>query len=174
MELFRVTSAINRLSHGGQRYDGVQVNWFVANRRMPVVQYKVAIKDYGSLSEKDALRPRELVKELFTSGEAQGLKQYLETRKQRVEIIPFALPVEAVNLGFKGHPVGSSSGFYQLCDEKGYSLSFRAWGFYDVEGLKPALCLRNVLTLIKRSLMRGVRSTSSLAKQSSTTEKVAV
>jgi hypothetical protein len=175
MELYQVISVLDRLRHDHLRYDGVRVNWFVANRRMPVVRYKTVIKAFDTLSEKDKLRPTELIKELFTHGEAQALKQYLEaTCKQRVEIIPFALPVEAISLGFKGHPLGSSSGFYQLCDEKGYSLSFRAWGFYDVEGLKPALCLRNVLTLIKRSLMRGVRSTSSLAKQSSTTEKVAV
>ena len=173
MELFRVTSAINRLSHGGQRYDGVQVNWFVANRRMPVVQYKVAIKDYGSLSEKDALRPRELVKELFTSGEAQALKQYLETRKQRVEIIPFALPVEAVNLGFKSHPVGSSSGFYQLCDEKGYSLSFKVWGFYSVEGLKPAFCVKNIVASVRHSLMQAVQSVVSHVKRPSVKKVVA-
>ena len=174
MELYRVTSAINKLPHDGLRYNGVQVNWFMANRRMPVVQYKVAIKDYGSLSEKDALRPRELVKELFTSGEAQALKQYLEmTRKQKVEIIPFALPVEAVNLGFKGHPVGSSSGFYQLCDERGYSLSFKVWGFYSVEGLKPAFCVKNIVASVRHSLMQAVQSVVSHVKRPSVKKVVA-
>jgi len=159
MELYRVTSTINRFPHNGQRYDGVRIQWFVANRKMPVVRYKTVIKDYDSLSEKDRIRPTELIKELFTLEEAQALRQYVrKVHRWNVEVAPFPLPIDTGYSGFRRYPVGDSSSFYELCNEKGYSLTFSVWGYYSVDGLKPAFCGKNIIGSLKHSLMRALQS----------------
>jgi hypothetical protein len=142
---------------------------------MPVVRYKLVITGYDSLSEKDRIRPTELIKELFTIEEAQAVRQHLrKTHRWNVEVTPFPLPIDSGYSGFRRYPVGDSSSFYELCNEKGYSLPFKVQGYYDVTGLKPARYLRNVVASIKNSLAKTVRSVASVVKPPSIKRNAAV
>jgi hypothetical protein len=159
MELFRVTSVIDKLSHDHHRYNGVKVHWFVIDRRFPVVSYKKVVAGFEDLPEKDKAFAREYVKELFTKKEAEQLSQHLKSLHGcEAEIIPLTLPTEGKCLGFRAHTVGKTTGFFKLKEEVVHNLPFKVWAYYDVDGLVPIGGFRSVITSIRENLANRLRS----------------
>jgi hypothetical protein len=132
MKLYSVTTTV-------QEYRGCQnvvFNWFrhaMPQGRRPYVDL---IKDYEEES-RDALYTEELIEELFTWDEASQLKDYLERHhgdEGGTVIEEVALPVENCTMGYGCHAVGGGDDFYMLCKEPEYSLPFKVWGYFNLEG----------------------------------------
>lgn len=153
MELFRVISVIDNLSHGHHRYNQVKVHWFVIDRRFPVVSYKKIVGGFEDLPEKDKAFAREYAKELFTAKESAQLKDYLKCAHGCLaEITSLTLPTED-RLGFRAHTVVGTTGFFKLKDEADNALPFKVWGYFDVAGLQPiggfANIIRDFITTVR-------------------------
>jgi hypothetical protein len=132
MKLYSVRTTV-------KEYSGckdVVFNWFrhaMAQGRRP---YADLVKDYEP-GRPDALYTEELIEELFTWDEARQLKDYLERHhgdegETVIEQVP--LPVENRTMGYGCLSVGGDDDFYMLCKESEYSLPFKVWGYYDLEG----------------------------------------
>jgi len=158
MELFRVISVVDNFPHNNHRYNQVKVHWFISDRKMPVVQYKKVIADYENIPEKDRIFTREYIKELFTAKEAELTKKYLESALGwKADITPCQLPVEGKSLGFRAHQIGGLTGFHKLNVRVAYDLSFKVWGYYNVDGLAPNYTLANLFIRMLNGLASGVR-----------------
>lgn len=137
--LCKVTSVIDGWPHRGGRYDGVEVDWFVDSRPTdPGFDYAALLDGYETA---DGQYARGLVDELFTPGEARQFAAYLKTEHDSETVttdvrLPVATKSEdgAVYLPIGASVVGGPSDFYMLSEEPGYSLPFKVWGYYCMEG----------------------------------------
>ncbi|GEM_PF-1213401 len=133
MGLFRVTSIINNLSHGGETYDGVEMRWFVVYRDSPGVDYDQVITNYAKNLDNSHYISENNLYELFTEKEANALKKYLlRVHKQECDIKEADLPLEVYTLGYGNRVLGNREGYYRLDNEDSYDLPFIVWGYYDV------------------------------------------
>jgi hypothetical protein len=122
-----------------KEYDGcrdVVFQWF--RHAMPQGQrpYADLIKDYEP-GDRDAIYAEEFIEELFTWDEARQLKAYLDQHpgdQGDTVIKEMTLPVENNMMGFLAHPVGGGDDFYMLSEKPEYSLPFKVWGYYRLEG----------------------------------------
>lgn len=166
MELYRVTSTVDKFPHDHHRFNQVTVHWFVADRKMPVVQYKNVIKDYSLLPGKDQIFTREFIKEMFTLKEVELLKSYLETvHGWTVNIEQAQLPVEGRWLGFRAHQIGGVSGFHKLNTEQSYNLSLKVWGYYNVDALEQISGLGDIFMRMKDVITRTRERFSALVNR---------
>jgi hypothetical protein len=135
-QLYDVRSVIDNWPHRGYRYDNVRVIWFVDKR-----DYDLGL-DYATLLGRPFTRgephsyEQDYVEELFTREEADQLAEYLRTAHDTdVSIEPISTPVPGNIMGVGAIAVGGPCDFYMLSDEDGYSLPFKAWGYYSIEPL---------------------------------------
>jgi hypothetical protein len=132
MKLYSVTTTAKAY----RECKNVVFNWFrhaMPQGRRP---YAHLIKDYEPESH-NALYTEELIEELFTWDEARQLKDYLERHhggEGETVIKELPLPVENRTVGYGYLAVGGGDDFYMLCEEPEYSLPFKLWGYYDLEG----------------------------------------
>jgi hypothetical protein len=79
------------------------------------------------------------VDELFDKTETDALVAYLEREHGGAEttIEEVNLPLPGNCWGYGDRAVGGSDDFYMLAEEPEYSLPFRVWGYYDLEGCEP-------------------------------------
>jgi hypothetical protein len=129
MKLYRVTTTVREF----RGCKNVVLNWF---RHMPPGRrpYAALIKDCDS-ERPLTVYTELLVEELFTWDEARQLKDHLERHHgHEGETVTKENPLPVEGMGYSGLAVGGGDGFYSLCEESGYSLAFRVWGYYNLVG----------------------------------------
>ena len=143
-KLHEVISIVPRFSHRGGIFKDVQINWFIKHRdgdNEPPVPYEEAIVGYEQLSaaRKNSQEgtPEEAVRELFTEGEAEALREYLLAvhNDDTATLEEINLPLDDKHtwpLGGLHIVTPGPCGFYMLSEEPRYNLPFKVWGFYDV------------------------------------------
>ncbi|MDX1919931.1 MAG: hypothetical protein SFU25_04255 [Candidatus Caenarcaniphilales bacterium] len=118
--------------------------WFIVNRKQPLIDYRQAIWDYEILDGRQKLYAECSLDELFSEYELLTFKDFLlKNSKTEVKFNEQNLP-----LFFTGEkPYGSlissynqtrESGFYPVCQQASYNLPFQVWGFYSTESVNPS------------------------------------
>lgn len=119
---------------GEATFDGVVFHWYCLERTEPPIPYSTAIAGYELLDE-ELRRPFErFVDRHFTEDETLALEAYLRDRyglemhRERVE-----LPVKDRAFLFEeGSEVIYE--FIELSERADYSLPFKVWGYFTLEG----------------------------------------
>lgn len=134
-ELFAVTSTVPVFKHRGAEFKDVTIDWFVSDRKKPVVDLRDWI-DFEKAS--DPYYSMNAVNELFTQKEAEQLKKYLLDAHgdDNVQIHP-ASPVHDDVMPWGAISFGGPRDFVKLTNDDEYSLPFEAEGHFSVEGMTP-------------------------------------
>ncbi len=161
MGLFRVTSTINNLSHGGEIYKGVEISWFVVYRDGSDTTHEQIIKNYTKNLDNSQYISESNLYELFTEKEADALKRYLlRVHKQGCKIKEADLSLEVYTLGYGNKILGSREGYYRLDNEDDYDLPFIVWGYYDISHGSDISWPTYEMRLIERALNKsGIHTT---------------
>ena len=149
--IFAVHSLVRNFHYQGKHYEEVKINWFVLERKKPLVPYAEAIQDYAQLDEKERAFPEEYVNEQFSREEAEALKKYLDRQPAtttRIEAIE--LPVMANVSGCRRLAAGSGNDFLALHKGKNYSLPFKVEGYFSVRFAEPTVSGDDRATVINR------------------------
>lgn len=131
-KLYGVTSVVKKYDN----YKEVPFNWFVSDRKKPLIPYEKAIMNYvkGDGYSEGA------IDESFTKQEADQLVTYLQREHKEAiletNIVEEKLPIASNSMGFGATPVGGGDGFYMLEKEKNYNLPFKIWGYFDLRNCK--------------------------------------
>ena len=138
--IFAVHSLVKNFAYKGTHYEEVKVNWFVLERKKPLLPYSEAIQDYGQLNEKERIFPEEYVNEQFNREEAEALKKYLERQAQTTtRIDAIELPVMANVSGCRRLAAGGDGDFMALHKGKSYDLPFKVEGYFSVRFAEPRI-----------------------------------
>jgi len=149
--IFAVHSLVRNFRYQGKQYEEVKINWFVLERKKPLLPYAEAIQDYGQLNEKERIFPEEYVNEQFSREEAEALKKYLERQAQTTtQINAIELPVMPNASGCRRLAVGGDSDFLALYKGKSYSLPFKVTGYFNVRFAEPKITGDDRETVINR------------------------
>lgn len=148
-DLYRITTTTKEFS--GCR--DVTFYWF-RDEKTPR-PYAELIKDYDPRDEY-VVYAEDNVEEKFTEAEANLLKEYLDRKHPSdvttIEKVSLPLPNNILPLGAK--PVGGGDDFYTLHKEPGYSLPFKALGYFNLEGCelidKPGETFRHYLLILDK------------------------
>jgi hypothetical protein len=129
--------------------------WFCSDNREQ--------RDYASLianydpSDRDVLYAEDAINELFTEGEANRLKEYLDRShgsEGPTTIVKANLPMDMNIMPLRGMPVGGGTSFINVYEESEYDLPFQAVAYYDLRGCElidePGETFRHYLTLVTR------------------------
>jgi hypothetical protein len=125
-------------------YKGIQFQFFVENRKNPIIKYKKGIKGYKTISKEWQKYAEDLFDEYFTKSEVKELTRYLEEKHDikntALTIKEVQLPIDATRcLPIGAIPVGGMTDFYMLSKEDGYNLSVPIWAYFDLRHeTKPA------------------------------------
>jgi len=131
--LYTVRSKINIFNGEVFLYDS-EVDWFVSDRKNPVVPYDQAIRDYRRDKENLHRYPEGTIDELFTEEEANAFKNYLQTfHGVSCQITEKKLPIPFNTISCGGIPVGGETQRYYLDEEKEYDLPFKVNGLYKLQ-----------------------------------------
>jgi hypothetical protein len=149
LKLYQPRTIVPEFPHRGQLYKDVQLTWLMDRRRYPapfeefispdaepVAPFAEAIQNYDRLEDSNKFYAEESLQELFTERELKQLQEYLllahDDREALAEEV--SLPLVSKSFPLSGIPVGGSSGWYDLHQEPEYSLPFKVFGFFDVDG----------------------------------------
>jgi len=133
-DLFKVYSLVNNFIYKGSSYDNLKINWFVLNRREPVVPFEQAIENYSELPFTARVNPENFIKQCFTLAEAESLKQYLASaQKIRAVIDGCPLPVKANVKGYRDVPPPPTTDYVLLHKKSSYNLPFKVEGFFNTK-----------------------------------------
>jgi hypothetical protein len=149
--IFSVHSLVRNFHYQGKYYEEVKVNWFVLERKEPLVPYAAAIQDYSQLDEKERAFPEEYLNEQFSREEAEALKKYLDLQPAtttRIDAIEF--PVMPNVSGCQRLAAGNGNDFLPLHKGKGYSLPFKVAGYFSVRYAEPMVSGDDRATVIQR------------------------
>jgi len=149
--IFAVHSLVRNFPYQGKRFEEIKINWFVLERKNPLLTYAEAIQDYAQLNEKERIFPEEYVNEQFSREEAEALKKYLDRQPDtatRIEAIE--LPVLANVSGCQRLTAGGGNDFLPLHQGKSYSLPFKVSGYFSARFAEPIVCGDDRATVIRR------------------------
>ena len=149
--IFAVHSLVRNFRYQGKQYEEVKVNWFVLERKKPLLPYTEAIQDYAQLNEKERAFPEEYVNEQFNREEADALKKYLDRQPittTRIEALE--LPVMANASGCLRLAAGNGNDFLALHKGKNYSLPFKVEGYFSIRFAEPMVSGDDRATVINR------------------------
>jgi DNA polymerase III delta prime subunit len=150
-KIFSVNSLVRNFPYQGKHYEEVKVNWFVLERKNPLVPYATAIQDYEQLDEKERAFPEEYVNEQFSHEEAGALRKYLDRQPATTtQIETIELPVMPNVSGCRRLPAGGGNDFLPLHRGKGYSLPFKVEGYFSVRYAEPMISGDERATVIHR------------------------
>jgi hypothetical protein len=135
MKLYRVDTVVKQF----QGCRDVQLCWFrnVAPGQRKHL-YPEMIENYDPADE-DGLYSAACIDELFTEDEARQLKEFLDRENGHegtTTISEETLPIKNCVLSLRAIaiPVGGPQGFLMIHAREGYSLPFKAEGYYDLRG----------------------------------------
>ena len=149
--IFGVHSLVRNFNYQGKHYEEVKINWFVLERKKPLVPYATAIQDYAQLDEKERAFPEEYVNEQFSLEEAEALKKYLDRQPATTtQIEAIELPVMPNVSGCRRLAAGSNGDFLPLHKGKSYSLPFKVAGYFSVRFAEPMVSSDDQATVINR------------------------
>jgi len=138
--IFAVNSLVRNFHYQGKYYEEVKINWFVLERKMPLVPYAAAIQDYAQLDEKERVFPEEYVNEQFSQEEAASLKRFLDRQPATTtQIEAIEIPVMANVSGCRRLAAGSGNDFLALHKGKNYHLPFKVEGYFSVRFAEPTV-----------------------------------
>jgi hypothetical protein len=133
-DLYQVYSVVNNFIYKGLSYDNLKINWFVINRQEPIVPFEQAIENYSELPFAARINPENFIKQCFTLGEAESLKQYLaSTQKIKAVIEGCPLPVKGHVNGYRVIPPQPGTDYIALHNKPGYSLPFKVEGIFNTK-----------------------------------------
>ena len=81
-DLYQVHSVVNNFIYRGIYYNNLKINWFVINRKEPVVPFERAIENYSELPFAARVNPENFIKQCFTLAETESLEQYLASTQK--------------------------------------------------------------------------------------------
>ena len=114
----------------------VTFGWFYESARKPRRPYARLIENYDP-DAADNVYSEGCIDELFTAVEAAALKSYLDREHGHnsvTTIKPAKLPIPNNLIGYGARAVGGGDDFYTLSEERGYSLPFKVWGYFNLVG----------------------------------------
>jgi hypothetical protein len=137
MKLYRVSTVADEFSD----CKNVTFRWFRdCGDPEPKRPYAKLIKDYDPYDQA-AVYQKAFIEELFTSIEANALKEYLDRvhgRAGTATIEEVDLPARNNRWPYRGIAVGGGDSFYNLHKEPKYSLPFKVTGYFDLVGCELA------------------------------------
>jgi hypothetical protein len=149
--IFAVNSLVWNFHYQGKYYEEVKINWFVLERKMPLVPYAEAIQDYAQLDEKERVFPEEYVNEQFSQEEAVSLKRFLDRQPATTtQIEAIEIPVMANVSGCQRLAAGSGNDFLALHKAKNYALTFKVEGYFSVRFAEPMVSGDDRATVVNR------------------------
>lgn len=130
--LYSAMSVVDDWKCGRLRYSGVRMYWFVSGRQEPIAPYDQCIENYEpSVPHSE---PEVALDECFTLEEVTALAEYLKSyHNEHCEIKEVELPIKENTMPTGAIPCGGTCQQHSLTGYKGYDLSFRVSGYYDVE-----------------------------------------
>jgi hypothetical protein len=138
MKLYRVSTVADEFSD----CKNVTFHWFRdCGEPGPKRPYAKPIKDYDPYDNHDVVYQEGFIEELFTSVEANALKEYLDREHgdagtTTIEEVDLPAPN---NMGpYRAIAVGGGDSFYRLHKEPNYSLPFKAMGYFNLVGCELA------------------------------------
>lgn len=150
-KIFSVNSLVKNFQYQGKYYEEIKINWFVLERKIPLVPYAEAIQDYTQLDEKERAFPEEYLNELFSREEADALKKYLDRQPNTTtHIEKIELPVMPNVSGCRRLAAGSGNDFLALHKGKNYPLPFKVEGYFSVRFAEPMVSGDDKATVIQR------------------------
>jgi hypothetical protein len=149
--IFAVHSLVRNFQYQGKQYEEVKINWFVLERKKPLVPYATVIQEYAQLDEKERVFPEEYVNEQFSQEEAEALKKYLDSQPTTTtHIEAIELPVMPNASGCRRLAAGSGNDFLALHRGKSYSLPFKVEGYFSVRFAEPMISGDDRATVVNR------------------------
>jgi len=142
--IYIITATINTFK--GRR--DVEVHFFKTNpdtselkffRNMKLIDTK-NLNGVSNVEEatEDALNS---VLEAFTAEEGNLLLEFLDDKYKdqisKVMVCPLVIPIPLGVIPLSTIPQGKTMGFIHFDENKGYSLPFPVWGFYDLDAHNP-------------------------------------
>ena len=133
-DLYQVHSVVNNFIYRGIYYNNLKINWFVINRKEPVVPFERAIENYSELPFAARVNPENFIKQCFTLAETESLEQYLaSTQKIKAIIVGCPLPVKGHVNGFRDVPPPPGTDYVILHKKPNYNLSFKVEGIFNTK-----------------------------------------
>lgn len=149
--LFRAHST-GTFVKGDSIFEEVDFHWYCLERDRPPVAYSEAIAGYEAMDE--ALRrPFErFVDRHFTEEEVDALRIYLDSRYGLgIESERVALPVRERAFLFE-EGSGVIYDFLELSERPGYTLPFKVWGYFTLQGRKPLPTFEDGMAFVEEVL----------------------
>jgi hypothetical protein len=133
-ELYQVHSVMNNFIYRGISYNNLKINWFVVNRKEPLVSFEQAIENYSELPFAARVNPENFIKQCFTLAEAESLKRYLaDAQKIKAVIVGCPLPVKGHVNGFRDVPPPPGTDYVILHKKPNYNLPFKVEGIFNIK-----------------------------------------
>jgi hypothetical protein len=159
VRLFQIMSIVNNFKFKGQRYDNVKINWYVVNRKTPVIVYDKVAVHYSRMSGNERLGIAQYIDEKFTLREGRLLEKYIEnTSDIKTVFEEIRIPIVENVRSFSNMIGVMNTSKISLYKKNNYNLPFKVEGIFNIKDAEESVSWDSQDTVISKNIRKKLEN----------------
>jgi len=159
VRLFQIMSIVNNFQFKGQQYDNVKINWYVVNRKTPVIAYDKVAVHYSRMSGNERLNIAQYIDEKFTLREGRLLEKYIEnTSDIKTVFEEIRIPIVENVRSFSNMIGVMNTSKISLYKKNKYNLPFKVEGIFNIKDAEESVSWDSQDTVISKNIRKKLEN----------------
>ena len=155
IRLFKILSIVNNFKFKDKSYDNVKINWFVIDRKSPVIPYEKVIMLYTRMSGNEKTNITQYIDEKFTLREGRLLEKYIETTPEIKTIFEdIRIPIVENVRSFNNIIGVMNTSRIALYKKRDYNLPFKVEGIFNITDAEESVSWDSKDTVISKNISK--------------------
>jgi len=155
IRLFKIVSVVNGFRYKENLYDNVKINWYIVNRKSPVIAYDKVVVLYSRMSGVERVNIAQYIDEKFTLKEGRMLEKYIEnTPDIKTVFEEIRIPIVENVRSFANMIGVMNTSRIELYKKKNYNLPFKVEGIFNIKDAEESVSWDSKDTVISENIRK--------------------